>query len=366
MQVREIRVYRRSLPVIGGPFRIATGDITALDSTLVQLISDDGLDGWGETCPVGTTYAPAHAAGARAALAEMLSGLIGCPAAPGPLNQCMDEQLAGHCYAKAAVDIAAHDLLGKALNRSVADLLGGARVSEVPAYYSLSIGDPEDTARIAGEKTAAGYRRLQIKIAGADLDTDVAAIRAVRERVGPAVGLAVDGNRSLSVQDAIHLSRECADIRFNFEQPCNTLDELANLRGRLAHPVHMDESGTDLDAVLTAIGRGLCDGFAMKVTRLGGLSPMATFRDICAVRRLPHTCDDAWGSDLAAAACVQIAATVAPRLLVGVWLAQPYIDGHDDLEHPVRVRNGRIAVPEGPGLGIRPNPEQFGPPVLSA
>ena len=75
-----------------------------------------------------------------------------------------------------------------------------------------------------------------------------------------------------------------------------------------------------------AVGSGLVDGFGMKVTRIGGLHPMAAFRDICAACALPHTCDDHWGGDIIAAACTHIAATVDPRRLEGVWLAQPYAD----------------------------------------
>ena len=68
----------------------------------------------------------------------------------------------------------------------------------------------------------------------------------------------------------------------------------------------MDESSIDLNTVISAVGIGLVDGFGMKVTRIGGLQNMRTFRDICEARNLPHTCDDAWGGDIIAAACTQI------------------------------------------------------------
>ena len=92
------------------------------------------------------------------------------------------------------------------------------------------------------------------------------------------------------------------------------------------HPIYLDESTQDLGAVIRAIGSGICDGFGLKVTRLGGLSVMRTVRELCAVRSLPHTCDDAWGGDIIAAACVAIGATVKPELSEGVWLAAPYIE----------------------------------------
>jgi len=73
---------------------------------------------------------------------------------------------------------------------------------------------------------------------------------------------------------------------------------------------------------LQAAVQGLCDGLAMKLSRMGGVAPMNVFRDICAVRNRPHTCDDSWGGDTVPVACVHVAATVVPRRLDGVWIAQ--------------------------------------------
>jgi 4-hydroxyproline betaine 2-epimerase len=114
-----------------------------------------------------------------------------------------------------------------------------------------------------------------------------------------------------------------------------------------------------------AISLGLCDGFGLEVTRLGGLGAMATVRDVCVARSLPPTCDDSWGGDLIAAARVHDAATVHPRLLEGVWIADPYVDLHDDSAHPARVEGGRIRVPTGPGLGVVPDDGALGDPAAS-
>jgi L-alanine-DL-glutamate epimerase-like enolase superfamily enzyme len=143
------------------------------------------------------------------------------------------------------------------------------------------------------------------------------------------------------------------------------MEEIAAIRGQLRHAVYLDENTESVAAVLRAVGLGICDGFGLKVTRLGGLNAMATVRDICAARSMPHTCDDAWGGDIIAAACVHIGATVEPRLIEGVWIAAPYIAGHYDPKNGVRIENGHIRVPDGPGLGITPDEGAFGDPVAS-
>ena len=105
---------------------MANAEVWTLDTTLVKITTDTGVVGWGETCPVGPTYAEAHAGGARAALIEMAPGLIGTEVLPLTVQRKMTSLLNGHNYAKAAIDIATHDALGKYTGLPVADLLGGA------------------------------------------------------------------------------------------------------------------------------------------------------------------------------------------------------------------------------------------------
>ena len=88
MKIREIHIYAHDLPVKNGPYTMANAEVWALDTSLVKLVGDNGAVGWGETCPVGPTYAEAHTGGARAALRAMAEGLIGADATPGILRRC--------------------------------------------------------------------------------------------------------------------------------------------------------------------------------------------------------------------------------------------------------------------------------------
>ena len=366
VRIARIDMYARELPIMGGGFRIAGHTLTSLDSTLVKITAEDGTAGWGETCPVGPTHAPAHAGGARAAITAMAPGLVGLTLShPARIHDAMNARLNGHAYAKSALDIAVFDIFGKVLDLSVADLIGGAMVGQVPSYHAIGATDADAAARDAIEKAEAGFTRFQLKVGGRPLEEDIATVRAVHEALGPGMKLVVDGNRAMTTRDALMLDRVCSDIPFVFEQPCDTLAEMEFLRRSTGRPIHLDEAGTDLSTVMQAAVLGLCDGFAMKLSRMGGLAPMAVFRDICAVRNMPHTCDDSWGGDIVAAACVHVAATVDPRRLDGAWIAQPYIERHDCAEGGVTIENGSIRVPEGPGLGIMPDETRFGAPVAT-
>jgi 4-hydroxyproline betaine 2-epimerase len=365
VRIAEIHVYQMDLPLSGKPYRMSEGSYATLDSTIVEIVSDTGISGWGETCPVGPTYQPEHALGARAALNQMSPNLVGRPVT-GPLaiRRAMDKLLNGHNYAKAAIDIAIHDLIGKAHGMRVCDMLGGAAGERVSSYYALTVDEPDEVARIAVEKIAEGYPRLQIKVGGRAVELDIETIRKVWEATG-CTRLAVDANRGLTTRDVLRIGRECADIPLVFEQPCNTMEEITAIRGQLHHPIYLDENTESLSSVIRAISLGVCDGFGLKITRLGGLGNTTTVRDICESRSMPHTCDDSWGGDILAAACVHIGATVQPRLLEGVWIAESYMDVHYDSANPVRIEEGHVKIPRGAGLGVDPDEGVFGEPVAS-
>ncbi|NKB75779.1 MAG: mandelate racemase [Gammaproteobacteria bacterium] len=366
MKISEIHVYIVDLPVLNGPYTSSDGDIHGVSSTIVEVVCDNGLIGYGECCPVGPTYAAEHAMGARAALAEMAPSLIG----ENPLNRhCvhanLDQHLHGHHYAKAAIDIALWDLAGKKYGARVCDLLGGAQTEEVISYYTTGLVSPDEAVRIAVEKRDQGFERLQIKVGNRPIQIDIETIRKVWEAVGSDMRLAADANRSWTTRDTLFASSALQGVAVAFEQPCDTLSEIVAIRNQVQHPIYLDECTTDLSIVTAAAGSGICDGFGLKLTRLGGISGIKTARDICKARKLPHTCDDAWGGDILAAACLHVGSTVDPKLNEGVWIAAPYIDGHYDEKNGPRLSNGKITLPTGTGLGIQLEPGRFGAPAAS-
>lgn len=366
MRIQEIHVYGKTLPILGGPYTMSLITLESVDTTLVKIVADDGKVGWGEAAPVGAVYQPQHALGARAAIAEMAPGLIGQSLlTPLLLRRRMDGLLAGHNYAKAALEVAIMDLIGKHYGVRLCALLGGAAQERLPAYYATGIGQPEEIARLAKEKVAEGYPRIQIKVGGRDVAVDIAVVTKVWEKVGTAAQLVVDTNRGMTASQALRLSLACRDIPFVFEQPCNTMEEIAAIRAQIAHPIILDENTESVADVLRAISMGICDGFGLKMTRLGGPGAMATVRDICQARSMPHTVEDSWGGDMVAAAVLHIAATVDPRLLEAVWTAGSYIEGSYDPENGIEVEGGYFTLPQGPGLGVVPDEGVFGAPLSS-
>ena len=139
--IARIDVFGYELRYAHGEYVMSGGRTsTSLPSTIVRVTSAGGLEGFGETCPLGTTYLPAFAEGARAALHEIAPALIGVDALNlARVDEAMDGALAGHAYAKSALDIACHDVLGKATGLPVCDLLGGRRQDSFPLYEAVPL-----------------------------------------------------------------------------------------------------------------------------------------------------------------------------------------------------------------------------------
>jgi L-alanine-DL-glutamate epimerase-like enolase superfamily enzyme len=365
MKITEVRAYAHTLPRVGN-YTMSTSSVGDPDSTILEIVTDSGLTGWGEACPAGPSYQPANSFTIRAALELIGPSLIGIdPRQIGLVRRSVDRAVNGSPEAKAMVDIACWDLTGKAYGARICDLLGGPLADTVPTYHVVGIGSAHEAAASAHDLQSQGHTKLQLKAGGRHIDEDIDSIRAVTNVIRPHVDLFVDVNRGWTVEEVIQVSNACADLRFSIEQPCNTYVECARAKPHLRHPLLLDESAVDLMTISAAISNGVANGFGMKLTRIGGISGMRAVRDLCEATHTPTSFDDSWGGDIIAAACVHIGSTMTERLSRGVWIADPYIDGHYDADNGPRIEHGRIAVPREPGLGLSIPDDFFGAPIAS-
>jgi len=360
IKITEIHIYQHDLEIKGKPYKMSLSEVKKLDTTIVEVVTDSGISGFGEVCPLGPTYQEAHALGARAALSEIAPHLIGMnPLHYGQVMYKCNLALMGHNYAKAAIDMALWDIIGKHYKVPLGELLGGSKQNQVPSYYAISIESPDEVARLVVDKQQQGYERLQVKVGGRDVAEDIAVARKVFEVKNSKTSIAFDANRGLTTTQAIHFSQSCRDLNFVLEQPCGSYEELKAITPKICHPLYLDESASDIATVAKAINEGIADGFGMKVTRVGGVSAMRLIIDMCHTYRRPLSCDDSWGGDIVAAACVHLASIVEPSLSRGAWIAAPYIDKPYDRLNSVQVSGGWIDIPKGPGLGIVPDTSMF-------
>lgn len=347
----RVGVFGYELRYAHGAYVMSGGrTVTALPSTIVRVESDDGLVGYGETCPLGATYLPAHAAGARAALRELAPALEGVdPRNLAAVWAAMDGALAGHLYAKSAIDIACWDILGQAAGLPVSALLGGTLAEDFPLYVAIPLGPVEAMVEHVAARRAEGIRRFQLKL-GADPREDAARVRAVLAATEAGDVVVADANGGWRVQDATIAARALEDLdRVLFEQPCPTLEECLVVRSRTTLPMVLDEVITDVNALLRA--RDAIGGINLKLGRVGGLTKAKLLRDLAVSLGLRLTIEDSWGGDVTTAAVAHLAASTPPDQLLMASFMNDWTLDHVAGYEP-RSRDGRGAAPTSPGLGI--------------
>jgi L-alanine-DL-glutamate epimerase-like enolase superfamily enzyme len=364
MKIAAVEVYRVLLPFSGGVYRLS-GNRTyrEFDATLVRIIADNGLEGWGESTPFGATYIAAHALGVRAGIEEIAPKMIGLdPRRVDRINDAMDDALAGHLHAKAPLDVACWDLFGQSVGLPVCDLLGGRTDEPMPVISSIHIGDPEDMRARVDARRKQGYRAHSIKI-GSDPVANAARIEAALADRRAGEFFLVDANGGLTVETALRMLRLLpTGLDFVLEAPCSTWRECVSLRRRSSIPIIWDELATTEAELASMIAEDAADGIGLKITKNGGLTRGRRQRDICLAAGYTLSVQDTTGSDVAFAAVVHLGQTVPPKLLRCVLECRD-VTAKKTATGDYAVRDGCISAPDAPGLGLAPLWDALGDPV---
>jgi cis-L-3-hydroxyproline dehydratase len=364
MRIERVDVFGYDLTYIHGEYTMSGGRVVgSLPSTVVRVQTESGVVGWGEACPLGSTYLPSSGEGARAALKLIVPALPGVDATNlGAVWAAMDSALRGHEYAKAAVDIACWDVLGRFTRTPVATLLGGVLAEDFPLYVAIPLGPAEEMVAHVRARHDEGVRRFQLKL-GADPREDAARVRAVLDATGEDELVIADANGGWRLQDATVAARALEGLdRVLFEQPCPTLEECLVVRDRTTLPMVLDEVITDAQALIRAYGA--MEAVNLKIGRVGGLTPAKLIRDLGVQLGLRFTIEDSWGGDLTTAAVAALAASTPPDSLLMASFMNDWTLDHIAGYRP-RSASGRGSALPGAGLGIDIFPEALGEPLFS-
>jgi D-galactarolactone cycloisomerase len=364
MKITAVRAYVLEAP-LSQPFSYSRAWYATRSSMIVEIETDQGLVGWGES------YGPAriNAAIVRA----MASFLVGQDALRSEwIWQEIYARYRDHgqkgsiIQALSGIDIALWDLKGKFFGQPIHRLMGGPLRTQVNAYatglYGREQGSPEQyLAEEAADYAAQGFRAVKLKV-GYGVEKDVRATQAVRQAIGPDVGLMIDANHAYDAVAAIRLGRrvEHLDIGW-FEEPVPPEDVRGHqeVRAALTIPVASGECEFTRYGFRELITTRAVDYVQPDTCSAGGLSECKKIADMaCAygVRYAPHV----WGSGVAIAAALQLLAVLPSFTPPSLDPVEPMLE-FDQTEHPVRAallknpirhHDGAVAIPTDPGLGI--------------
>lgn len=356
MRIKSIEPIAASLPM-KKPVQMAGETVERADNVFVRIETNDGVIGWGEAASAPTMTGETVAS--MMAAVELMAPRLLKRAADDFAGAAavMDAQLYGNSGAKAAVEIALHDLVGRATSRPLHALLGEKRRSRMPVLAVIGSEDVAADLQEAQVRYAAGYRAFKIKVglgaAEADAARTMEICRALR-RHGEACLISADANQGFSVEDALRYVRTVADCGLDFfEQPVNAHDlaGMARVAASSRVPIGADEGIHSRDDIERHHERKAAHGASLKAIKLGGLRALLDASRLCDRLGMGVNISCKTGeSSIASAAALHVAA-VAPALAWGLTVTNPAL-AEDVAVAPLRVEDGHVTVPEGPGLGI--------------
>jgi L-alanine-DL-glutamate epimerase-like enolase superfamily enzyme len=334
------------------PYTIAYETITEATNVFVQIETNSRHVGFGCAAPdlevTGETPETVVEFVDSAAKSELLGG---DPLRAVALLDPLRNYLATHPSAIAAVDMALHDLLGKASGLPLWRLLGGFRDS-IETSVTIGILSEAETLERAADWVRQGFRCLKLK-GGCDIDDDIVRINKLRERFGHGIELRFDANQGYTIEQALRFVKETESAHLAvLEQP--TPKGQPDLLGRLARSAPMavmaDESIMGLRDAFKLARDGLADMVNVKLMKVGGIAEALQVNAVARAAGLELMVGCMDEAELAIAAGLQFA------------LARPNVvyadlDGHLDLtDDPtigtLRLENGTLYASEAPGLGF--------------
>lgn len=347
----ELRTVR--LPFVK-PFTISSATWTVKEALLLQ-VDGEGITGWGEcVADPDPYYASETTTTARHIIADFLLPLVEPGLTLAELERRF-QRVRGHRMAKATIENALIDLIARREGIPLHELLGFPRR---PIPSGISIGIKETSAELidaVAEAVAAGYHRVKMKIGhGRDLEM----VRAVRERF-PGVPLMVDANGDYALDDAAHLRELDQFHLMMIEQPLSYSDIYGHsiLQRELTTPLCLDESIHDLADARAAIALSSCGILNIKQGRVGGLLESLRIAEFAAAHGIP-----VWSGGMdetGIGRAVNIHLQTSPAFTLPGDTSETRLYFHEDIVEPAVVldERGFIAVPPGPGTGVRINHE---------
>jgi len=358
LTVKGISTWIVDVPSIR-PHRFAGTEIDQQAYLLVRVETGEGAVGIGEGVSPGGPWWSGEAIENQQAIIEhhFLPSLrsLGPISLPTVLNH-LDAVAHANQFAKAAVEMALFDALGRQLDVPVSTLLGGGPARDrLPVRWAVGAADTESIVAEARERLGQGHTALKLKMGAIDPAEDVARVAAVIDSLGPDLDYLVDPNAAWPLETARWVIRELEDLGVSHvEQPIrrDDLEGLAHLTARASRiSLIADESVCTPADALRATRARVCDGVAVKVAKAGGLLRGYTVGLISAAAGLGCYGGTALESPVGTAASAHMFAAL-PQLHLGCELVGPLLLSNEILVEPLEYDNGDLVVPRGPGLGV--------------
>jgi L-Ala-D/L-Glu epimerase len=353
MNIQQIEIFAIDLPLIE-PFVVSYDTYPTMPSIIVKMTMDCGTIGWGESVPddhvTGETYEGTYAV-LRHRLAPKLIGMNAMQIES--IHDVMDSLVKNAPAAKAAIDIACHDAIGKKLGVPVYQLIGGRYHERFPITHVLSIAEPQQMADIAAKKVEEGYRSFKMKV-GRDVASDVKRIEAVRARVGEDIAIRVDVNQGWkSAANTMQALTQLKGANIDWlEQPvvADDIDAMVEIKSKTSVPVMIDEGLCGFRDMREIIAKRAADKVNIKLMKCGGVYRASQLAAMAEMAGMECQIGSMLESSIGSAAGFHVA--FSKKVFTSVELTGPLKFSKDIGDLRASYKIPYIELGTGAGLGV--------------
>ncbi|MFC0524693.1 mandelate racemase/muconate lactonizing enzyme family protein [Pontibacillus salicampi] len=357
MKIKDIKTSIVTIP-LKKPYILSKsiGTITHTSYNLIKIETDESMVGFGETNPM-QRFSEETPETINIIINKYLKPkLIGeNPLNIQNINNIMDETMKGNPHAKAAIDIACHDLFGKKTNLSLSSLLGGAIHTSLPLMGSIGGGSLQDNIKEAEELIRKGYSSLMIKVGSATIKEDIERVRAIRQALGKEFPLIVDANQGWNAQEAIAFARQVENCDISLlEQPVPAMnyEDLKKVKESISIPISADESLFSKYDALRLINMKAVDVFSIKVSKHGGIYKTKEIMKLAEAFHIPCLMNSMIEGGITQAASLHLGLSASGLYPFGHAYFSPTRLEMDITNYTEYISDGEVYKPILPGLGI--------------
>lgn len=354
LRLRSITAIPVSVP-LKKPVKMAGSTLTMADNVVVRIEDETGTVGWGESASAPMMNGETQG-GMVAAIRHMADRLTGADVTGvEALPDLIGPSIQFNPGAKAAIQIACLDLIGQRTGQPLHALLGGRRRDRAAALVFIAGGTPEEEVAEAWRLVDQGVVALKVKIGILGVEADLARCSAVRAAVGSGIRVSADANMGYTREQALAFCAQAAGTGIDFvEQPVaeEDLETMAACAAVCGVPIAADEGLHSIDLIRRHHETGAAAGGSLKTIKLGGaLAVMEAGRLMQSLGMHVNLAGKTAETGIASAAIAHLAVSL-PELAWDTSMTSPYLAA-DVVDVPLTIRDGHVAPPDGPGLGIR-------------
>ncbi len=357
MLIRSIETIPVAVP-LKKPFKTALRTVTIADVIYVKVTCNDGRVGWGEAVPTHVITGETVGSISYAIEKVIAPQLIGLDIRrTAILFKKLSASIVRNTSAKAAIDIAFHDLIGQRTGLPLSMYLGGFRQT-ISTDFTVSVDEPEQMAEDAVCFVADGFNVLKVKVGLGDIKTDIKRIKTIRERIGFDTKIRLDANQGWKPRDAVRAISLMEDSGFEIElveQPvmADDIEGLKYVTDRTLTPIMADESVYSAKDALRVLQMHAADFINIKLMKSGGIHEAMKINALAELYGVECMVGSMIETKLGITAAVHFAASQSNCTRFD--LDAPLMLSEDVVTGGVVYKGNKIHLPNEAGLGLMRN-----------